>query len=205
MGAVREKTKLNVVYDSSKKANCDIWREYGSKVKVDDNIVTHVATQHNTIYGKLYTTGIVKWKINIIQSEKHAFIGVTDDKDYKNTYYWAKSANDVFYAIYQNPCKISAVGASWTNWGKKYKSDDSVTMELNLDKQTISYWVNDQFVGVAFDNIIIPQNGLRLATCLYQQGDCISIDKVWEFDPNAAPTSKIEDIGAMGDEFDESM
>lgn len=48
--------------------------------------------------------------------------------------------------------------------GFHYKTGDKLTMELNLDQKSLSFYVNEKFIGIAWDNIDVgPDINYRMA------------------------------------------
>ena len=176
--------ELNLVYDCKIDDKCELFGAHGDKLQLKDNVVSRlhdVPNGYNDIYGsESFTKGTHKWKMNILQRNGYMMMGFSDSTDYTNSFYWCQPGNDhIYYTFYEYAQKQSNVTGQWEKYGKTFNTGDSVTMELNLDDKTISYWINDDFLFIAFDKIVIPiaNNGLRLAIGIYKQNDSISIEQ----------------------------
>lgn len=106
-----------------------------------------------------------KWKFRILKRSYYLYFGVTDNDhitDGPQCCFGARGENKGFYymyGVYGDSQAKYFVRSHVTNhkrisWGNcSWKVNDTITMELDLQKKHLSFWRNDKFIGIAFKNI----------------------------------------------------
>jgi uncharacterized coiled-coil protein SlyX len=77
---------------------------------------------------------------------------------------------DLFDGHKRNGCRSSGV-----YFPKDTKSGDVIGIKLNISDRTLSYYVNDKCLGIAFENIDTSRKWIYAVT-LWYAGDCICIN-----------------------------
>ena len=59
---------------------------------------------------------------------------------------------------------------------KKYGPNDIVKMELNLPESVLKFWVNDEYQGIAYNDIVKNnETKYKLGVYIYCRGDAVKL------------------------------
>ena len=98
-----------------------------------------------------------------------------------------KYINDDFSSRYNNKCYFYAYydkGPKYSHkcsyngesYGKLWEASDTIKMELNTNKKTLKFYVNNVDQGIAFDEVDFENNTkYNMAIFLYQKNDSIQL------------------------------
>lgn len=167
-------TRLDVLLDTPRVAE-DVQLEHSWNpddrslnifVKDDDKLTFHrhpVAQSTDCIRGKKgYTRGLHVWEINWVTRQRgtHAVVGVgTKDAPLHCVGYQSlvgSSAESWGWDLGRNKLCHDAKNKPGSTYPKLYKNDDSFVVPdsflvvLDMDEGTLSFVVNEQFLGIAF-------------------------------------------------------
>ena len=151
--------------------------------------------------GKSYTSGIIHWKFKPVASS--IIIGVTHYDTGYDGYFGGDDGDDdkIYYGFYNYGILYSNDKQVKFNRNvKHFGENDTITMQLNLDDKTISYWINSEFMGIAFNGIRIDKNkGLKLSIGLFHRDTKSKILRIWssENELNCAKSIKKEYLKAI--------
>ena len=129
--------------------------------------------------------GIYRWKFCIETSKNSIGIGIAD-----TTYAMLKTYNIYGYHTLKCPTQSKFYGI-WTNntassWDKgndtsnnipNFGTDDTLTMELNLNKNKLAFWLNSNDKAVhCFENIAIAEDVCySIILCVNVRNDCVTL------------------------------
>lgn len=124
---------------------------------LNGNILTHTGTvgsRFNTASTSLLSNTIIngshEWKFKINKYAGSMVIGIWRIKDNESV---RSTKFTDFNGGYGYQCGNRLKLPGCANYGISAKTNDIVTMHLNMDTSTLRYFVNDQDQGIAFDNI----------------------------------------------------
>lgn len=123
---------------------------------------------------KRNTSGIRRWKAKFVCGRRGT-IGICRT-DVDVTTYVNQTACG--WGYYQPNGKIGHAGPAVQEYGEKFHFENVVLeVELDCDAQTIGFYVNGKFQGIAFRNIFdnLGSNGLCGAISLYNTGDHVEM------------------------------
>ena len=132
---------------------------------------------HTAFFTKIAKTATHEWKFRLNKFDSAGFttiIGI-----WKTTFpmkYDAKlSISPQFYGFYVNNKVLTATDEDIRReYGDRYcKQGDVIEMILNLNKLQLSYKVNGEDYGIAFNNI--SDTTYRAALCLHYSGDSVEL------------------------------
>eukprot|EP01083_Nonionella_stella_P153131 491547_1 len=118
-----------------------------------------------TAYGsQQVATGIHEWKIKIVKSDA-ALIGITtsvnDINDDSEDSFDQRTGSYAYYS--KSGRKLASTKPS--AYGEASSNGDVITVHLDFDNNTLAFSKNDEFLGIAFDNIA-SQKPCRLAVSI---------------------------------------
>ena len=153
------------------------------KISGDNKIITKlVGGRNNTSIGKISIPSqcniICRWnlKINVID-DWYMYIGITSDHS-SNDLNFCENRKTSNYACYALSSVLKSKDQNKHNYGThvSWEQGEIVGMELNLVKKNISFYVNNKYQGVAYENIDIGENiQYRLAVCMYGKDNQIEL------------------------------
>ncbi|ETO16421.1 hypothetical protein RFI_20918, partial [Reticulomyxa filosa] len=125
-----------------------------------------------------FESGKHSFEIQVINDAKTSntwkfIVGVVPTKFDPRKTAWVGSQNSWGY-IGGNGGKCYQVG-KLVQYGVQYGGNDVIKCEVNLDKNTIEFFVNGKSQGVAFDNLVGP---VKPAVSLCGKGSCLRIANV---------------------------
>eukprot|EP01084_Bolivina_argentea_P130047 229608_1 len=126
-----------------------------------------------------------RWTFKILQSQffrsdmSSIYIGIdSSNKTHYEGYFWNNVLNRNNWYAYggSSPYRY----CDWIDYenipkGKPIRKDDIIKMEVNVVDKTISYTVNEEDLGIIFDNIILEKRTYNLAICLTEENDSVQI------------------------------
>ena len=131
-----------------------------------------------TIYANpIISKGKHEWKIKILfqESEWHIFyinIGIATSlhclqQHFHGSYEGAADNGAKNYVFVDFTHKMSHEMQIAERWAaeREIKNGDTITTHLNMDEKTLAFSINDEYLGVAFDNIDNDAN-YRFAICM---------------------------------------
>ena len=144
-------------YDSTDKWNI---KQTDNTIKIDKELI-HSSGSKKKIAATAYLTNIIQfdkysWKFKIINLPKFAVFGICN----VNQKFKLESliAHDIGYSF--NVCNLKLTGGgindfrcSANRYGIKCKNNDIIEMILDMNDSTLSFVINAQKFGPAFDNI----------------------------------------------------
>eukprot|EP00483_Globobulimina_turgida_P009485 UN09504 len=133
----------------------------------------------NTSYGKIEISStekcVYKWCLSIHNASYClSIIGITADFEETNDEFW-RNKTVPNYSFYTDEAVKQCKG-SYTEYGQKCGGGDKISVELDLETKTISFYVNDKSQGIAYDNIETGDNiKYKLAYTTYLKEAAITI------------------------------
>eukprot|EP01084_Bolivina_argentea_P204012 348354_1 len=144
--------------------------------KFSDNTIYESSS--NTVYGKVIIDKATKynkyiWKFKITDPSERVIIGFgidSSDKEFSDTAFYSHNSNP-YYAYYTGDgdgARFSDVQHVYGDYGKEYiKHNDEIKMELTIGNTSLRYYVNDEDLGVAFDDVKFENNErYAMAVCI---------------------------------------
>eukprot|EP01084_Bolivina_argentea_P056168 102834_1 len=108
-----------------------------------------------TIFGKYIIPSIkpliYKWDFKVISLKHFMFIGITSDYNTPKGRFFGNDKSCSYAIDLKTP--MARNRGKQHSYRVRYKTDDTMTMELNLHKQRLIFWKNGQCKGAAFDVI----------------------------------------------------
>ena len=138
----------------------------------------------NTTYGKIIIPSIsklkYKWYLKINKSDDgHIIIGISSNtKNKKKRFYYDKTGNDYSYWAWKGEILDSKKVYLWKKYGIKCRTNDTIDMELDMNKKQLIYYINGIYQGIAFKDIKYGNNiNYRFVITLYYKDSTVSIIK----------------------------
>ena len=162
--------------------NCIISKDGKTVTRTDK---THDDNWDNNSYGEIEIPSteplIYKWDLKTckaVDDDSDAFrsgilIGVSSDISPDNDFEGRKGYH---YCYLHAGSKYDGQN-NWNSYGCSYGSNDIVSMEMNLKRAEMRFYVNNQDQGVAYTNIKNDDADVkyRLLVSLYSSGDSVEI------------------------------
>eukprot|EP01084_Bolivina_argentea_P276822 472427_1 len=134
---------------------------------------------NNTIYGtkwiKTSQCVQIRWKLRVNNCLFHGqgiFIGICSKAIESNAAFFGFKYP--WYSYDSSQCITSWKRRNSFKYGKKFGTNDIIVMDLNLRKKKLSFIVNGEKQGVAFDNVDNTVN-YKLAVSINYPGDSVTI------------------------------
>ena len=142
----------------------------GAKIKLSDDCMT---IKHLLSQGWYNAYGIMEikslsgvccyWKIKCVKKTNNMFIGISTHRDTFSAFQY--KYDKLFYALFNSGSGMSAELRTANGsteiakqYGVRYGEGDVVRMDLNLKKKNLSFDVNEEKCGVAFEDIRCDEN-----------------------------------------------
>lgn len=174
----------------------NVWEYHGSNLQVNGNSVTHnKEKKNNSVYSKTVkslfvqheqnpkaivpTAKRIEWKIKTHDATRsyYDFIGIIeqDHKQCEDIFFQKKNTrlkNVNWFGIkYPQGEVYSNKSDEFESYANgKLKRGDIITIDLNINEKTVSFWRNNKNLGVAFKNINVNGKSAlnyRLAIYMY--------------------------------------
>ena len=153
-----------------------------AKINKDKDCVTIKTLSGGTTYGNIIIDDSIKmiysWKFKIsgkIARDAFYYIAIGIDSSNRSYYdgffplYGNAWRQFEFYAFLYDGKKVSSK-ENKKRYGTNFKQGDTVTMEINVQKQEMKYFVNDKDQGIAFKNIDFKQTKYNMAVFAGDKG-----------------------------------
>eukprot|EP01084_Bolivina_argentea_P286703 491858_1 len=133
--------------------------ERRKKLECNEQIIKHIVMDDAvTIFGQIIATNstITKWNIKIIKlggNKKPIMIGIVESK--RATLNMIKRIGDYPYGYGYNSKGYIYNDKKKKKYGKQYKDTDIITVCLDLNNYTLSYYLNNMDLGIAYK---LPKN-----------------------------------------------
>ena len=161
-----------------------------TKVNVSDQgmTITHLTTEgYNTSYGKNKVVskygGSVRWTIMINHIRQSCVIRIEEGRNNVDECFW-NSTKSAHYALAVGDGLIHHLCAnrascnqisSWRPFCSPCTDGDTVCMELDIDRNTLSFGINGGEMRIAFTEIKPTEIGYSLAVYMLSANDSVSI------------------------------
>eukprot|EP01084_Bolivina_argentea_P032933 60942_1 len=147
----------------------------GDLMKINKSSVTYKSTHsgYNTAYGKMIMSkGRHKFKIKILRmcgTGVGVCIGIASNSNNCNSKFYG--GNDPYFVVYgcSEGKVMSHITNGFYNYGEAVRTNDVITMHLNLNIPEISFSKNGKDFGVADKNF--QKTDYRLAICMKHDGE----------------------------------
>ena len=150
----------------------------GDAMKIDDNktILKACPLARNTGYGNIRINNeyncIYSWTLKLVALDIYnTWIGIdASNKEYSHRNFSLAAKH--YYAIDVRGSKksrISGQSSTRVNYGKRMKEGDIVKMDINTKDRTMSFWINDEYQGIAFEDVAFDGVEYYLAISLFKQ------------------------------------
>ena len=98
---------------------------------------------------------VYRWDLRINHRVKIIRVGISSDTKFAD---FVDALTEITTGIYMYSCLALKnhqpyVKKAWKNYGKAFSTEDEISIVLDLKKQTIKFWVNDDDQGIAFANV----------------------------------------------------
>ena len=150
------------------------------KLSNDNHTITKIKDHwNNSSYGDVkihsQSNSIYEWEVKIDKIDNGG-IGISSSDKTENIFWWHE--NTVCYGYFAiNGNKVSGYN-QYKKYGKPIHSNDIVSVKLDLKNQQISFSLNYEDQGIAYDNIIKKDNlYYRLVVTLSGKEDQVTIIK----------------------------
>ena len=150
----------------------------------------------NTIYGsfkvdinKYPEISLYRWTLKVLNKKENIYIGIDSNpifsrSDFSNCFRDFKFSNfksskdekrDRFCAyssdgdIYHYHSQVAH------KYGTKWRVNDKITMLIDVKKEALMYYVNDEYQGIAMDQLMLNKKVYSLAVALFYEDDAVEL------------------------------
>lgn len=150
----------------------------------------------NTIYGsfkidinKYPEISMYRWTLRVLNKKENIYIGIDSNpifsrsdfsncfRDFKFSNF--KSSKDEKYDRF---CAYSSNGDIYHyhsqvahTYGAKWKVNDKITMLVDVKREALMYFVNDEYQGIAMDQLMLSKKVYSLAVALFYEDDAVEL------------------------------
>ena len=186
---------FDLIYDCSKEEKKDLFEPNQYFTIQNSNTVYKPQNNWKNIYGTQLFNALknktkVKWQIKCTNnSSGGGMIGVSGQNSYQQSFFSGANKQSG-YSYY------SASGTYYNqangSYGQGFNNGDTITLELDLINKQISYWKNNTFEGIAYQNINCNNGNdgikYRLALSGYNSFQ-FTVEKIWILNDNKFDSS----------------
>ncbi len=160
----------------------------GDDIKLSQNkkCITEIGAEYrcNCNYGIIEVSSnsdnVYRWDLKIIKQPQQywsIFAGLSSVRKLGDIWSLCRENGGASIYMYANLGSIyDANKAHWTMYGQRFRENDTVSIILDLQKQQITYLVNEEDQGIAYKNIIKNDDiKYQLLVVLRNHNDCVEI------------------------------
>ena len=158
----------------------EYFSDHGHVITLNDNknIAKNKHNDGQTVYGNcdiVDNTMLYQWTFKIIGSE-YIYIGIdSSNKNYINTDFSEPYINSYDFYAYNSVGKIYSRNNVGREWKNGFKRGDIVKMEVDAMNKTLSFYINDEYQGIAVQNIDFENKKYNMAIYLYDNRNEIEL------------------------------